>query len=129
MTPAGRSWVLVTGAASSFGEQLARQYAGKGHSLLLVDRRLDELQKLGDELRQSWRIEVVVEEVDLADVPAALQLHERIEERGIVIDIMVNSAGHELQGPFLDGPLDAALTMVQLHIASLNAITQFLRKV
>jgi len=128
MTTPGRSWVLVTGAASGFGEQLARRYAGKGHSLILVDRRLDGLQKLADELRQSWRIEVVVEAVDLADISAAVQLHERIGERGIVIDIMVNNAGHELRGPFLEGPLDVALTMVQLDIASLNAVAQFLRK-
>ncbi|PYS82866.1 MAG: short-chain dehydrogenase, partial [Acidobacteria bacterium] len=32
-------------------------------------------------------------------------------------------AGHGLQGPFLDGQLDAALAMVQLDVASLTAVT------
>jgi short-subunit dehydrogenase len=128
MTTMGRSWVLVTGASSGFGEQLARQYAGKGHSLVLVDRRLDGLQKLGAELRQNYRIDVIVEQVDRSDVAAAIQLHERLGERGISIDIMVNNAGHEVQGPFLEGPLDAALAMVQLDIASVIAVAQFLRE-
>jgi uncharacterized protein len=57
-----------------------------------------------------------------------MQLHKRLLERGIAIDIMVNDVGHELQGPFVDGPLDTALAMVQLDIASLTAVTRFLRK-
>jgi uncharacterized protein len=129
MTTSDNSWVLITGASSGFGEQLARQYAGKGHSLVLVARRLDRLPKLGDELRQKYRIDVIAEQVDLSDVAAAIQLHIRLGERGIAIDIMVNDTGHELQGPFLDGPFDAALAMVQLDIASLTAVVQFLRKI
>jgi hypothetical protein len=57
------------------GEQLARQYTGTRHSLVLVDhRRLDGLQKLADELRQNYRIDVVVEQVDRSDVSAAIRL-------------------------------------------------------
>jgi uncharacterized protein len=128
MTTTDNSWVLITGASSGFGEQLARQYAGNGHSLVLVARRLDALQKLGDEVRQKYRIDVVAEQVEPSDVAAAIQLHKRLLERGIAIDIMVNDVGHELHGPFLEGPLDTALAMVQLDIASLTAVTQFLGK-
>src|SRR6266536_3915755 len=52
-----------------------------------------------------------------------IQLHQRLRERGIAIEILINNAGHGLQGPFLDGQLDTALAMVQLDIASLTAIT------
>jgi short-subunit dehydrogenase len=44
MTTKDNSWVLITGASSGFGEEFARQYAGQGHSLVLVARRLDRLQ-------------------------------------------------------------------------------------
>src|SRR5215216_5724365 len=66
----GRSWVLITGASSGFGEEFARQYAEQGHALVLVARRLDRLRKLAEALRQQFRIEVVVEQVDLSDVAA-----------------------------------------------------------
>lgn len=118
-----KSWVLVTGASSGFGEEFARQYAEQGHSLVLVARRLDRLQTIADGLRQQFGIEVVVEQVDLSDVAAIVQLHKRLRERDIPIDILINNAGHGLQGPFIDSKLDAALTMVQLDIASLTAVT------
>jgi hypothetical protein len=122
MTTTDNSWVLITGASSGFGEEFARQYAGRGHSLVLVARRLDRLQKLADALRQKHRIEVLVEQVDLADVAAVIRLRQRLCERGIAIDILINNAGHGLQGPFVDGKLDAALAMLQLDVVSLTAV-------
>src|SRR6478735_367861 len=117
------SWVLITGASSGFGEEFARQYAEQGHALVLVARRLDRLQALAEALRQQHRVEVVVEQVDLSDVAAIVRLQERLRERGIAIDILINNAGHGLQGPFADAPLDAVLAMVQLDVASLTAVT------
>jgi short-subunit dehydrogenase len=123
MNAPDNSWVLITGASSGFGEEFARQYAAQGHSLVLVARRLDRLQKLAEALRQQFRIEAVVEQVDLSDFAAIIQLHQRLQERGIEIDILINNAGHGLQGPFVDAPLDAVLSMVQLDVASLTAVT------
>jgi uncharacterized protein len=65
----------------------------------------------------------VVEGVDLSDLAAVIQLRQRLRERGVAIEILVNNAGYGRQGPFLDGPLDDALSMVQLDIASLTAVT------
>lgn len=123
MTTTNKSWVLITGASSGFGEEFARQYAEQGHSLVLVARRQDRLQALAETLRRQYRIEVVVEPVDLSDIAAVVQLHRRLGERGIAVDILINNAGHGLQGPFVDSRLDAALAMVQLDIASLTALT------
>src|SRR5947199_1543197 len=123
MTTTDNSWVLITGASSGFGEEFARQYAEQGRSLVLVARRLDRLQKIAEALRQQFGIEVVVEQVDLSDVAAIVQLHQRLREQDIAIDILINNAGHGLQGPFIDSKLDAALAMVQLDIASLTAVT------
>jgi short-subunit dehydrogenase len=123
MTTNNNSWVLITGASSGFGEEFARQYAEQGHSLVLVARRLDRLQALAETLRRQYRVEVVVEQVDLSDIEAITELHRRLRERGISIEILINNAGHGLQGPFVDSPLDATLAMVQLDVASLTALT------
>jgi short-subunit dehydrogenase len=118
-----KSCVLITGASSGFGEEFARQYAKQGHPLVLVARRLDRLQALAEKLRREYGTEVVVEQVDLSDIAAVVQLHARLRERGMAIDILINNAGHGLQGPFIDSKLDAALGMVQLDVASLTAVT------
>jgi hypothetical protein len=68
-------------------------------------------------------IDIVVEPVDLSDIAAVIQLRRRLRERGVAIDILINNAGHGLQGPFVDSQLDAALAMVQLDVASLTAVT------
>lgn len=119
----GKPWVLITGASSGFGEEFARQYAEKGHALVLVARRLERLQALAEALYQQHGTHVVVEQVDLSDLAAVTQLHERLRAQKIEIDILINNAGHGLQGSFADTPLANALAMVQLDIASLTAVT------
>lgn len=69
------STVLITGASSGFGEEFARQYAQRGHRLVLVARRLDRLEALAEALRQQHKIEVLVEQVDLSDIAALTDLH------------------------------------------------------
>jgi short-subunit dehydrogenase len=123
MTTTDNSWVLITGASSGFGAEFARQYAALRHPLVLVARRLDRLETLADALRQQYGVEVVVEQVDLSDVAAVIELHDRLRERGIAIDILINNAGHGLQGTFVDGTRDAALAMLQLDVVSLTAVT------
>jgi short-subunit dehydrogenase len=123
MTLNDQSWVLVTGASSGFGEEFARQYAAQGRPLVLVARRLEMLEKLATGLRETCRVDVIVEQVDLSNVAAVIQLHQRLRERGIAIDILINNAGHGLQGTFVDGTLDAALAMLQLDVVSLTAVT------
>jgi short-subunit dehydrogenase len=123
MTLNDQSWVLVTGASSGFGEEFARQYAAQGRPLVLVARRIEKLEALATELRERYHVQAIVEQVDLSNIAAVIQLHQRLRERGIAIDIQINNAGHGLQGTFVDGTLDAALAMLQLDVVSLTAAT------
>lgn len=124
MASDNNSWVLITGASSGFGEEFARQYAAKGHSLILVARRLDRLQLLAESLRHTYNVDIIVEQVDLSDIEAVSQLHSRLCSQNIDVDILINNAGYGLQGAFLDASLDAMMNMVQLDIASLTALTR-----
>ncbi|WP_395733498.1 SDR family NAD(P)-dependent oxidoreductase [Prosthecobacter sp.] len=118
-----KTWALITGASSGFGEEFARQYAAQGHSLILVARRKDRLEKLAESLRPRHPVEVLVEAVDLSDLESVRQLHRRVQDRGITIDVMINNAGYGLQQGFQDTNLPEALGMVQLDITSLTAVT------
>ncbi|MCW1834069.1 SDR family oxidoreductase [Pantoea ananatis] len=124
MASDNNSWVLITGASSGFGEEFACQYAAKGHSLILVARRLDRLQLLAESLRHTYNVDIIVEQVDLSDIETVSQLHSRLCSQNIDVDILINNAGYGLQGAFLDASLDAMMDMVQLDIASLTALTR-----
>jgi short-subunit dehydrogenase len=59
--------VLVTGASSGLGEEMARQFAARGHDLALCARRLDRLEALRGELTgecPGQRVEVRALDVD-----------------------------------------------------------------
>ncbi|MGX1174852.1 SDR family NAD(P)-dependent oxidoreductase [Pseudomonas sp. R151218B TE3479] len=118
------SWVLITGASSGFGEEFARQYAAQGNSLVLVARRLEKLEALSKELRERFGIEVINEQVDLSSIPAVIALHKRLVQQGIAVDVLINNAGHGLQGPFLGHAIDQSLAMINLDIASLTTMTR-----
>jgi short-subunit dehydrogenase len=123
MSTTDKSWVLITGASSGFGEEFALQYAAQGHSLVLAARRLDRMEQIAAALREQFNIEVIVQQVDLSDIQAVTLLHQRLREQRIEIDILINNAGHGLQGPFTNTSLDAVLSMVQLDVTSLTAVT------
>lgn len=124
MTEKDKSWVLVTGASSGFGIEFAKQYAAQGRSLIVVARTLSKLESLATELRERFDVDVMVEPVDLSSIAAVTDLHQRLRDRNIVVDVLINNAGHGLQGPFLDEPLERSLAMIDLDIASLTAMTR-----
>jgi short-subunit dehydrogenase len=105
----GNSWPLITGASSGFCEEFARQYAARGHSLVLVARREDRVERLAESLRLKYQVEVVVVGVDLSDLESVRLLHRRLRERGIAIDVLINNAGYGRQGCFQDASLQDAL--------------------
>jgi uncharacterized protein len=124
MTAKDNSWVFVTGASSGFGEEFARQYAARGRPLVLVARRLEKLQALARELQERHNVDVIVEQVDLSAITAVVELHKRLRERGITIDVLINNAGHGWQGSFLEEPLDGAMAMLDLDVASVTVVTR-----
>ncbi len=66
--PPVRSRILVTGASSGLGLEMARVWAGQGRSLALCARRLDALERLREELASTSPSSVIsVHPVDVTD--------------------------------------------------------------
>ncbi|HYF25174.1 MAG TPA: SDR family oxidoreductase [Baekduia sp.] len=104
---------LVTGASAGIGEELARQLAARGHTVVLVARRKARLNELARELRaEGARAEVVA--CDLARERARDRLVTRIAELGLEIDVLANNAGFATGGPF--HRTDAAREVEQVRV-------------
>ena len=55
-----KSYAVITGASSGIGEEFARQLAEEGHSLILIARRKERLEKLKSELEKKGTESIVM---------------------------------------------------------------------
>lgn len=116
--------VLITGASSGIGRELARSFAADGARLVLVARKRQALQTLADELRQSHKTHSEVLTADLAQPAAPSRLYEHLQANGTRVDVLVNNAGFGAQGPFAELPLERQLAMVQVNVTALMHLTR-----
>lgn len=118
--------VLITGASSGIGLELARLAAADGCDLVLVARSADKLEQLASELRKSHQVEVTVLPSDLTRPEAPAELAAELEKRQLPVDILVNNAGFATYGPFAETDRKAELDMLQLNIVALTDLTKLL---
>src|SRR3954453_18243659 len=115
--PTPDSTVVVTGASSGIGAELARELARRGYGVTLVARREDRLRELAGKLPSGG----TVEPCDLADRAAREDLIARLAERDVVG--MCNNAGSGPHGGFHEADLAWELGMVTLNVEALLHLT------
>jgi short-subunit dehydrogenase len=115
-------WVLVTGASSGLGEEMARQLAFQhGANLILLARRKEKLKQLKTELEQGGvNVKVIVADLSkLADVDAAI---DEVLKDGQLYGAILN-AGVTYFGRHADLKWEQFDTMLQTNIVSVVRIT------
>lgn len=118
-------YVLITGATSGIGLELAKLFAKDGYHLVIASRHREDLQETAEKLlslNKDIKIEIIAK--DLFDSQNALALYEEIKQKNIEIDILVNNAGHGLYGEFINTDLDMELNIIQLNIACMVVLTK-----
>jgi short-subunit dehydrogenase len=118
--------VLVTGASSGIGLELARCFAAEGCRLILLARRGAALQTLAHELRDAHRIEAEVLLADLSLPGVPRDILSRLQTNGTHVDVLVNNAGMATHGLFVHTSLERQLEMVQVNVPSLMHLTRLL---
>ncbi|HEX7300451.1 MAG TPA: SDR family oxidoreductase [Solirubrobacteraceae bacterium] len=90
--------VLVTGASSGIGTELARQLAALGHDLVLVARREDRLEALADEVRRQHGVTALVKPTDLSKAAPRKRLIDAVRDSGRTVVGLCNDAGFGTYG-------------------------------
>ena len=88
-----RTNVLITGASSGLGAEMARQLAASGHHLALTARRVDRLEELRDEILAAHPdVQVVVHALDVNDHDQVFAVFKQaIKDLGGLDRVIVNA--------------------------------------
>jgi short-subunit dehydrogenase len=116
--------VLVTGASSGIGLELARCFAADGCRMVLVARGRRALEALAEDLRKHHHIQTQVLTADLVRAETPMQIFETLQNGGVRIDVLVNNAAFGAQGQFAQLPLERQLEMLQVNITALTHLTR-----
>lgn len=116
--------ILITGASSGIGKELANIHAEKGGDLIIVARSKEKLEALKTEIEAKFRVKVLIIVKDLTLPEAAKEIYNEVKSAGIEIDYLVNNAGFGGRGKFHERAWEDDLAMINLNIVALTALTR-----
>ena len=114
--------VLMTGASSGIGLDMARYLATKKFELILVSRNKEKLEKIQEEL--PTKVTIIV--ADLSNEQKVKELYVLAKKENI--DIIINNAGLGDFGPLTDTDLNKDLELINTNIKALHILTKSLVK-
>jgi short-subunit dehydrogenase len=123
-----QQYVLITGATSGIGYELAKLFAADGWNLVACARSSKDLLSVKVELENLYNIRVIPVSKDLFDPANANALYEEIRSKGIEVEILVNDAGQGLYGEFKDTDIERELAIIRLNIDSVVVLTKHFLK-
>ena len=98
--------VVITGAGGHLCSEMARSFAQAGCSLVLLDIRLEKVEKLRSSLNQSGFHKIIVEQLDVSKKDEHQHALEATLEGFGRVDVLINGAGINGPTPILDLQLE-----------------------
>jgi len=124
--------ILITGASSGLGEEMARQFAARGHDLALCARRTDRLEKVRAEIlaaRPAARVEIRA--LDVNDHDQVFEVFKAFAADLGSLDRVVINAGLGKGAPLGTGRFvanrDTAMTNFVAALAQTEAALEIFR--
>lgn len=119
-----KNTALITGASSGIGKEFAAIHAEKGGDLVLVARSQDKLEALKAELEAKYKVNVTIIVKDLTLAKAPQEIYDEVQSVGIDIEYLINNAGFGGIGKFHERKMEDDLSMINLNIVALTALTR-----
>lgn len=114
---------LITGASAGIGAAFAHYHASKGGDLIITARREGALNRLKEELEQTYGATVHVVAADLASHDGPSQLISAVDALNLGVDILINNAGFGGHGKHHQRALNDELSMIDLNVKALVTLT------
>ena len=110
--------VLITGASSGIGKDMARVMAKKADELVLVARNVEKLEEIKKELEKDAKIEIIFKDLSIEE--NCKEIHNQVQN----VDILINNAGFGDCGNFTKTSLEKDINMIKTNIIAYHILTK-----
>ena len=110
--------VLITGASSGIGKDMARVMAKKADELVLVARNVEKLEEIKKELEKDVKIEIISKDLSIEE--NCKEIHNQVQN----VDILINNAGFGDCGNFTKTSLEKDIRMIKTNIIAYHILTK-----
>lgn len=116
--------ILITGASSGIGREMAKILAKQKYDLVLVARSADKLTELATQLTTAHQVKVETLPIDLSTPDGAYKVYDEVTRLELNVTMLVNNAGFGVYGNFTDTDLDRELKMMTVNMNAVVILTK-----
>ena len=117
MTQINGKYVLITGGSRGLGPVIAEKLAQQGAHIALAARSPEGLTRVAETLKK-YNVQTTHVAVDLAQPAQRQALVSTFLEQFGAIDILINNAGIETEGAYLDLPWDKIRENIEVNLVA-----------
>lgn len=117
-----KGYALITGASMGLGKAFSIELAKQGFSLILVSLPNQNLQKLGIEISDAFKVEVLCFEYDFSNIKDIYDLTELVNEN-YQIQVLINNAGTGGSKKFDEAKKEYINTILNVNIHGTSVLT------
>lgn len=115
------NWVLITGATSGIGKEMALKFGEAGFNLVITGRRENLLNDLSTQLFDHYQVEAIPVTGDLSNESEVNKLINSTAHLNIGVAVL--NAGFGTSGKFIDANLEQEINMLNLNCKALMMLT------
>ncbi|MFK4413819.1 MULTISPECIES: SDR family NAD(P)-dependent oxidoreductase [Bacillus] len=113
--------IVITGASSGIGEQVAMQVAEQGATPVLMARTEEKLKALAEKIKETYNTPCYYYVLDVSEEMEVQSVFSKVLQEVGRIDILVNNAGFGIFKTFEDASMDEVKDMFQVNVFGLVA--------
>ncbi|HVN15652.1 MAG TPA: SDR family NAD(P)-dependent oxidoreductase, partial [Anaerolineales bacterium] len=117
---------FITGATGGLGKAFAMECASRGWDLFLTDLGESRLAMLASGLMHTYGVDVHYRAADLTDASSRAELFEHIRAEGWKFQGLINVAGLDYEGLFMERSQQEISSIVRLNIEATLIVTHTL---